>query len=97
MNIKELEEKIKDCNKRYYDGEEPISDLEYDKLIAELRALDPHNSLLDTVIDEVNDIEGFEKRKLPITMGTLKKCQNEKQIFEEFRKRGNSNYILEHN
>ena len=96
MNIKELEGKIKDCNKRYYDGEEPISDLEYDKLIAELRALDPHNALLDTVIDEVNDIEGFEKRKLPITMGTLKKCQNEKQIFEEFRKRGNSNYILEH-
>jgi len=95
MNIKELEEKIKKCNEEYYDGGEIISDVEYDKLIAELRALDPNNPLLDTVIDNVRDIEGFEKKKLPVTMGTLKKCQNEKEIFDIFKKLGNNKYLLE--
>ena len=37
-DIKELEEKIKIYNKKYYDGNEQITDKEYDMLIAELRA-----------------------------------------------------------
>ena len=36
-------EVIKIYNKKYYDGNEQITDKEYDMLSAELRALDPEN------------------------------------------------------
>lgn len=93
-DIKELEEKIKIYNKKYYDGNEQITDKEYDMLIAELRALDPENKLLDTVIDNCDNIEGFKKVELPIVMGTLKKCQNEEQILKEFKQEIGT-YLLE--
>ncbi len=93
-DIKELEEKIKIYNKKYYDGNEQITDKEYDMLIAELRALDPENKLLDTVIDNCDNIEGFKKLELPIVMGTLKKCQNEEQILKEFKQEIGT-YLLE--
>ena len=93
-DIKELEEKIKIYNKKYYDGNDQVTDKEYDMLIAELRALDPENKLLDTVIDNCDNIEGFKKVELPIVMGTLKKCQNEEQILKEFKQEIGT-YLLE--
>lgn len=80
MEINELEEKIKYYAEKYYNGEEIIDDKEYDKLILELRDKDPTNKLLDTVIDDTDNIPGFTKEKLPETMGTLKKAQNEEEV-----------------
>ena len=45
--IKNLEEKIKYHNDLYWNGKElEISDIEYDKLVEELRKLDPENELV---------------------------------------------------
>ena len=45
--IKNLEEQIKYHNDLYWNGKElEISDIEYDKLVEELRKLDPENELV---------------------------------------------------
>ena len=46
--IKELEELIKKYARSYYTGESEISDEEFDKLVNELKQVDPDNSLLNT-------------------------------------------------
>ena len=48
MNIAELETRIIELRKAYWEGECTTSDAEYDALIEQLRKLEPNNSLLTT-------------------------------------------------
>ena len=68
----ELETKIKNFADNYYQGNELISDAEYDALIEQLKREQPDSELLNDVVG--SDLKGIDKKyKLPITMGTLAK------------------------
>ena len=82
----ELENKIKYYADNYYQGNELISDSEYDALLELLKTENPNSELLTGVIG--SDMKGITKKyKLPITMGTLSKYHTP----EEFRKWYNDN------
>ena len=73
----ELEEKIKQYADAYYQGEELISDAEYDALIVQLKKENPNSEILKGVTG--TDIKGVSKKyKLPHCMNTLDKCADEK-------------------
>ena len=73
----ELEEKIKKYADAYYQGEELISDAEYDALIVQLKKENPDSEILKGVTG--TDIKGVSKKyKLPHCMNTLDKCADEK-------------------
>ena len=75
----ELEEQIKKYANAYYQGEELISDTEYDLLIAKLKAEQPTSELLKGPVG--SDVKSATKKiKLPITMGTLDKCNSDEQM-----------------
>lgn len=79
--IKQLETDIVTYNKNYRDGFPNISDKEYDKLLVELKQLDPNNSLLQkSIIEKIENSP--RKQKLPINMYSLDKFQT----FEEYLK-----------
>lgn len=48
MNKQELEARIIKHSQGYYDGDPSLSDLEFDKLVQQLRDIDPDNKLLTT-------------------------------------------------
>lgn len=79
-----IEEKIKYYADNYYQGNELISDQEFDALIAELRKQNPNSELLpENQGIAGSDLKGISKKyKLPVTMGTLAKCNSD----EEFKK-----------
>ena len=61
--IKTLEEQIRHHNDLYWNGQETeISDVEYDRLIEQLRALDPDNELV-TEFAKPNVSEGRSARR----------------------------------
>lgn len=66
--IKELEDKKEEYDKLYTQGENQVSDEEYDKLIKELKSLKPESELLKKV---GSPVVGSKKVKLPHTMGSL--------------------------
>jgi DNA ligase (NAD+) len=76
--INELVEKITLANERYRIGESIMSDAQYDILIEELRALDPHNELLNKVGLEVQD--ETRKSRLPIEMASMNKIKSMEDI-----------------
>lgn len=78
----ELEEKIKKYSDAYYSGKEIISDKDFDLLIAKLRREQPDSSLLDTVVGNEEEIQGFPKIKHELVTGTLKKCRNVEEFHE---------------
>ena len=81
MELKELEEKIKQANKDYYlQGVAKITDEEYDTLVQELKQLDPKNPILTKVGD---DSESENKIKLPNIMGSLNKTHPEDNDIEK--------------
>ena len=94
----ELETKIKKYADAYYEGNELISDAEYDTLIEQLRQENPDSELLDTVVG--NELKGVTKKyELPITMGTLAKCRNEDEFRDWFDSKTKSekiNYVCEY-
>jgi len=72
----DLEEKIKNYSNAYYQGNELISDAEYDALIEQLKKENPNSEILKGVIG--SDIKGLSKKyKLPHCMNTLDKCADE--------------------
>ena len=75
----ELEEQIKKYADAYYQGEELISDTEYDLLIAKLKTEQPDSELLKGPVG--SDVKSATKKiKLPIMMGTLDKCNTDEQM-----------------
>ena len=73
MRIKELEQRIKEANESYRNGESIVSDQQYDLLMEELLVLDPNNILLSIVGGE--HIDSDRKDKLPIPMFSMNKVK----------------------
>jgi DNA ligase (NAD+) len=71
MQIKELENKITESSKAYYNGSSIIDDDEFDALIYQLSTLDPKNPLLVKVGYE--PVEEWKKEKHLYPLGSLNK------------------------
>ena len=72
--INQLETKIKKYAKAYYEGESLISDTEFDKLIDELKNIDPENKILSTPGWGYFPEPGVDKyRHLSMNIGSLDK------------------------
>ena len=91
----ELEQKIESYADAYYNGNEQISDKEYDLLIARLRAEQPDSELLDSVCGEDEHIDGFKKGKHFLITGTLLKLRDEGELKEWFTKHPGKYFIEE--
>lgn len=74
MTISEIETLIKKAAKDYYNGNESMSDADYDALIAQLKTLDPSNPLCANGLASEEDGEDETKVKHNLTTGTLAKC-----------------------
>jgi len=75
--IKELENLLRQASEAYYNSGEPVmTDAEFDRLFDELRELDPTNEFLDGVGANVRQ----NKAKHRISMGSLKKIKNSKEL-----------------
>lgn len=72
--IKELESQIQHYNELYRAGTPVISDATYDRLLEELRKLDPNNKWFSSI--EPAQINNSRKRQLPIPMKSLNKVKN---------------------
>lgn len=72
--ITKLVNRIKETNEKYRAGAPEISDAEYDKLIDNLKKLDPNNPWFTTI--EPAPVQESRKRKLPIQMKSLNKAKN---------------------
>ena len=81
--IDELKAKIEEASKAYGEANPIMSDKEFDKLVNELKTLDP--IYVDTVTYD-DHTEGFQKAKHDLITGTLAKCKNEDEFKEWFRK-----------
>ena len=93
----ELETKIKKYADAYYEGNELISDVEYDSLMEQLRKENPNSELLDTVVGD--ELKGVTKKyELPVTMGTLAKCRNESEFRDWFHQKAGhrKTYVCEY-
>lgn len=78
MNKEELIEKIEGANEKYWkDGVSDISDVEYDKLVEELRKIDPNNDLVCQVNEPV--VVG-EKIVHKVPMLSLNKVYTKEQL-----------------
>lgn len=78
----ELEARIKSLADEYYKGNEQISDAEYDALIIRLRKEQPDSALLpENQGIAGSDLKGVSRKyKLPVTMGTLAKCNSDEEL-----------------
>lgn len=79
----ELIEQIKKYADAYYEGQELISDKEYDALIEELRILDPNNELIAGMAGDETNNAGYPKMQHRLTTGTLNKAM-ELEVFEKW-------------
>ena len=89
----ELEEKIKNYANNYYQGNELVSDAEYDALIEQLKKENPNSEILKGVVG--TDLKGISKKyKLPHCMNTLAKCADEKEFKEWWNKHPHNDYMV---
>ncbi len=90
----ELELEIKKYADAYYQGNELISDSDYDALIAKLKKEQPDSELLSKVVG--SDLKGVSsKYKLDATMGTLEKCNTDEEMAEWWAKHPHTDLIAE--
>lgn len=82
--IKELEDLISYHNDRYYNDKGEISDREYDRLVKELKKLDPKNKLLKKVGAKVSSSLPKIKHKIP--MNSLDKVNTVEEVTDWFEK-----------
>ncbi|MDR2303461.1 MAG: NAD-dependent DNA ligase LigA [Treponema sp.] len=92
--IAELEKLIKKYQDSYYNGEQEITDAEFDALWDELKKLDPGNSILKKVGEDSAD--GFPKEKHIIPMGSQEKAANPREFREWVSKTGARKYIVQY-
>lgn len=92
-----LETRIKSLADAYYQGNEQISDEEYDALIDQLRRESPKSDLLpENQGITGSDLKGIDKKyKLPITMGTLAKCNTDEQFKVWWTKHPHDDIVVE--
>lgn len=83
MGITELENLIKKYRDAYWNGETMVSDAEYDKLIEELRTIDPNNVLLTNI--EHGNITG-KKITHEKPMLSLDKVYSKEDLMEWIKK-----------
>ena len=76
--IENLLSKIKAYNESYRKGENEISDSEYDKLVDELRVLDPGNEWFQHI--EPSVVSSGRKVQLPVPMKSLNKVKSIDEI-----------------
>lgn len=80
--IQELVEQIKHHNDLYYNKDNPeITDLEYDKLVKELKLIDPQNN----IFQDVGKATYGQKFKHQTVMGSLAKCHTVEEIIKKFQ------------
>lgn len=86
MSLKsELERKIRESSQKYYtDGTSDMTDAEFDSALAELKEIDPKNSLVNSVghgysVDQDTTYGQKKKHKYGVA-GSLPKCHNWKEI-----------------
>ncbi len=90
----ELELEIKKYADAYYQGNELISDSDYDALIAKLKKEQPKSELFGNIIG--SDLKGVSKKyKLEATMGTLDKCNTDEQMKEWWNKHNHDHLVAE--
>lgn len=90
----ELELEIKRYADAYYQGNELISDSDYDALIAKLKKEQPDSELLGNVIG--SDLKGVStKYKLDATMGTLEKCNTDEEMAQWWSKHPHNDLVAE--
>jgi DNA ligase (NAD+) len=69
------------ANAYYKDGSSQYTDEEFDEMMEELRETQPDSELLKDGVQE--ELKGVSKKyKLPIRMGTLAKCMDEKSFMQ---------------
>lgn len=91
----DLELKIQKLADAYYNGQELVSDYEYDSLIEQLKATQPDSILLKNGVIG-SDLKGVTKKyKLPITMGTLTKCMTVADFDKWWGSHEHTNLVLE--
>ena len=78
MMINELVEKIKIANEKYRIGEPIMSDSQFDKLIEQLKSIDPKNKILQTIGHQIKDEN--RKSRLPIEMASMNKIKSIEDI-----------------
>ena len=77
MTIKELENNIRHANIAYWNDNAPImSDTEYDKLVEQLKNLDPNNKLLE----HIGGTKGKYRHRVP--MLSLNKAYSKEDILK---------------
>lgn len=91
----DLEKKIKYYADEYYKGNEIISDDQYDALLKQLRAENPDSEFLKGEVLGDN-LKGVSKKyKLPITMGSLAKCNTEEEMEDWWAKHPHEDVLAE--
>jgi DNA ligase (NAD+) len=78
--IKELEEKITQARKDYYNGQSTISDKLFDALVDELALLDPKNFAVVGIGSD--PVSNWEKYTHVIPMGSLNKTQTDEEYLK---------------
>jgi len=86
MMINELVEKIKIANEKYRIGEPIMSDSQFDKLVEQLKSLDPKNQILKTIGHQIKDEN--RKSRLPIEMASMNKIKSIEDIEDWCRLKG---------
>lgn len=91
------EEQIKYYANQYYQGNEIISDEEYDALIDQLRKENSRSKILpENQGITGSDLKGIDKEyKLDISMGTLEKCNTDTQFKEWWSKHSHSDIVAQ--
>lgn len=90
--INGLRAKIEHYNTTYRTGNPKISDAEYDKLVEQLRDIDPENDWFKHI--EPVPVENLRKRKLPIPMKSLDKAKTIEELQQWVKSLGIENQML---
>jgi len=81
MKIEHLTNEIVRANKKYREGGSIMTDSQYDKLLEELKELDPNNPLINKAIIEKAP-KSTRKEKLPYPMYSMNKLHTLREISE---------------
>ena len=95
MEKNEIESLLLKAAEAYYNGNEIMSDAEYDALINKLKEIDPTNPLCANGL-AASDSNGNEKKiKHTMTTGTLSKCANTDELKDWAKRQTTKRYSLE--
>jgi DNA ligase (NAD+) len=78
MDIDRLVTLLDEYNRAYRDGNPLVSDAEYDRLVEQLRALDPQHAFLQSV--EPEKFSGRREVRHPVAMLSLEKAYTDQQL-----------------